>query len=221
MGLFNFRKKKPKKLSECGNLENITKTLVVNDIISVPKDNNHNTFGDPLDKLIDGDLPWGWVSHNRNFTEPIEKEYKYFLNIWVDSINKSPKELYSALKSFVLYMEDVKKICKEKGECFEFWFDEILTGKDYLKKRKQELESLFANLSESQNEYEQKQKLLSNLDTSLLNFLQSYDGILQKDVYKHFDPLIKSEIQSVLYEWDKAGKIKRVKSGNTYKIFTT
>lgn len=221
MGLFNFRKKQPKKLSERDSLENITKTLVENDIISVPKDNNHNTFADPLDKLIDGDLPFGWVYHHRTFTEPIEKEYKYFLNMWVDARNKTPKELYAALKSFILYMEDVEKICKEKGECFEFWFNEILTGKGYLKKRRHELEMLSANLSGSQNEYEQKQKLLSNLDVSLLNFLQPNDGILQKDVYKHFDPLIKSELQSVLYEWDKAGKIKRVKSGNTYKIFTS
>lgn len=215
MGLFNFRKKH----SECDSLENITKTLVVNDIISVPKDNNHNTFGDPLDKLIDGDLPWGWVSHNRNFTEPIEKEYRYFLNIWVDAINKSPKELYAALKSFVLYMEDVKKICKEKGECFEFWFDEILTGKDYLKKRKKELEILSISLSKTQEEYEQKKKLLSDIDTVLWSFLISNTGILQKDLYKHFDSSIKSEIQSLLYEWDKSGKIKREKSGNTYKLF--
>lgn len=220
MGLFNFRNKKPKKLSECDSLENITKTLAANDVISAPKDNNHNSFGDPLDKLIDGDLPWGWFSHNRNFTEPIQKEYSYLLNTWIDARNKAPKELYAALKSFVLYMEDVKKICKEKGECFEFWFDEILTGKDYLKKRRQELEILSVNISEYQNEYEQKQKLLSNLDVTLLNFLQSNDGILQKYVYKNFDPLIKSEIQSFLYEWDKAGKIRREKYGNTYKIFT-
>lgn len=220
MGIFNIFKKNPKaKIA----FEPVAKGAIKEKttVKEYMKTHNVNSFNEPLDKLVDGDLPWGWTAHNKDFTDKISKEYSYFLQAWVDARNKSPKELYSALKSFVLYMEDVEKTCKEKGECFEFWFDEILTGKDYLKKRKQELENLSANLSESQNEYEQKQKLLSNLDVSLLNFLQSNDGILQKDVYKHFDPLIKSEIQSVLYEWDKAGKIKRVKSGNTYKIFTT
>lgn len=220
MGLFNFRKKKSEKLSE-HNLKDIATTLATQNIISVPKDNNHNTFGEPLDKLVNGDLPWGWVSHNRSFTDKISKEYSYFLQAWVDSKSKSPKELYSALKSFVLYMEDVEKICKEKGECFEFWFNEILTGKGYLKQRKQELKQLSSNLEGTQKDFEKKKQLLSGLEVSLLNVLQTNDGILQKDIYNHFDPLIKSEIQSLLYEWDKVGKIKRVKLGNTYKIFIT
>lgn len=213
-----FFKKKSKTLQGCDSLDDMAKFLAENNTISVPKNNNHNTFADPLDKLIDGDLPFGWVYHHRTFTELIEKEYNYFLNLWVDARNKSPKELYSALKSFVLYMEDVEKICKEKGECFEFWFNEILTGKGYLKKRKQELDILSATLSKTQSEYEKKQKLLSNIDTVLFDFLISHNGILQKDLYTHFDSSIKSDIQTLLYEWDKSGKIKREKLGNTYKI---
>lgn len=217
MGLFNFRKKEPKKLSECVSLNETIKTLASNNIISVPKDNN-NAFGDSLDKLIDGGLPWGWLAHNRIFTESIEREYLHLLNAWVDARNKSPQELYCALKSFVLYMEDVEKICKAKGECFVFWFDEILAGKGYLEQRKQELKELSLNVEKLQKEYDQKQRLLSTLDIELLNLLQSNNGILQKDVYKYFDACIKSEIQSLLYEWDKSGKLKREKSGNTYKI---
>ena len=73
-------------------------------------------------------------------------EYTYFLNMWLDSRSKSPKEQYSALKSFVLYLEDAEKLCKSKGECFEWWFYNVLTSTDYISKRKQELNDLIIKI---------------------------------------------------------------------------
>lgn len=73
-------------------------------------------------------------------------------------------------------MEDVKKLCRSKGECFEFWFDEILTGKGYLEKRKKELnyiETHYNNLVELENEK-------SSLSTELLKYIKNHNGILQK-----------------------------------------
>ena len=166
----------------------------------------------------DADLPFGWVAHNKEFIEPIEKEFSYFMNNWIDARNKSPKELYSALKSFVLYMKDVEELCKSKGECYEFWFTECLTRKDYLKNRQQELDQLSKTVQIQQTEYERKQKLLPVLESSLTDFLQTNQDILQKDVYKNFDPCVKPEIQHLLYDWEKSGKIQRTKVGNTYKI---
>lgn len=223
MGILKLFKKeksknKPIGTPKCEDLTDITNILFKKCTISTPKDDNHNTLGEPLDKLIDGDLPWGWVTHKKDFIEPIEKEYSYFLQSWLDARNASPKELYSALKSFVLYMKDVEKLCKSKGECYEFWFTEYLTGKDYLKNRQQELDQLSKTVQIQQAEYERKQKLLSVLESSLTDFLQTNQGILQKDVYKNFDLCVKSEIQDLLYAWEKSGKIQRIKTGNTYKI---
>ena len=100
-----------------------------------------------LDKLTkDGELPWGWIYQHKDFTDKINGEYTHFLNTWLDSGNKSPKEQYQALKSFVLYLKDAEKLCKSKGECYEFWFYEILATKDYIEKRTSELEELSANL---------------------------------------------------------------------------
>lgn len=180
---------------------------------------NFNCNNEPLDKLINNNLPCGWLAHNKDFTDKINTEYSYFLNNWIKSSDKSPVELYSALKSFVLYMDKVNILCKEKGECFEFWFNEILTGNGYLSKRKQELEILSLNISQMQEQYERHEMLITDLENSLLNFLKTNSGILQKDVYKHFDSSIKADIQSMLYELDNSGTIKREKSGNTYKIF--
>lgn len=221
MGIFKLFKKKsktPKDLSKSENLEDITNTLLENNMISVPKDDNHNTFGGSLDKLVDGDLPWGWVAHKKDFIEPIEKEYSYFLQSWLDARNKSPKELYSALKSFVRYMEDVKRLCSSKGKNFECWCNTILIKDEYFNIRKEELEDLSTKWAEMQKEYELKQKLLSTLPDDLMDFLNDNNGILQSDVYKHFRPAVKSEIQSLLYEWGETGKIKKEKSGRSYKI---
>ena len=51
-----------------------------------------------------------------------------------------------------------------------------------------------------------------------MDFLNDNNGILQSDVYKHFNPFAKLEIQSLLYEWGESGKINREKSGRSYKI---
>ena len=87
----------------------------------------------------EGELPWGWHTRNKEFTEKIKGEYTYFLNMWLDSKKKSPEEHIQALKSFIQYLQDVEQLCKSKGECFEFWYYEILSSPDYLEKRKSEL----------------------------------------------------------------------------------
>ena len=96
--------------------------------------------------LENGELPWGWVTRNKEFCDKISGEYSYFLDAWIESRHKSQMEQYSALKSFVVYLEDVEKLCKSKGECFDFWFREILTSKGYMEKRKKELEEITAIL---------------------------------------------------------------------------
>lgn len=97
----------------------------------------------------EGELPFGWHYHNKLFIEKINNEYTYFLNMWLDSKKQEPKKQYEALKSFILYIEDVEKLCKSKGECFEFWFNEILTSPGYLEKRKEELANLTSNFDET------------------------------------------------------------------------
>lgn len=166
MGLFDFIKKNIGKpnLSTKENEEkvNITFTETVNGktrTVTVHSTKDDEVFPTDLEHLTkDGELPWGWSYHNKAFTDKIQSEYSYFLNMWLESRNKSPKEHYQALKSFVKYMEDVEKLCKSKGECFEFWFYEILTGKRYIEKRKQELEELIANFDELQANYNKRTK---------------------------------------------------------------
>ena len=54
-----------------------------------------NTNEKPSDKLVDGDLPWGWVTANKDFTNKIEQEFHYFWQTWIDSkrVNQGKKEM--------------------------------------------------------------------------------------------------------------------------------
>ena len=96
--------------------------------------------------LINGELPFGWTYRNKDFVEQIQNEYKYFMDCWLEAKIET-KEKYGALKSYIMYLEDVEKLCKTKGECFEYWFYEILASPDYIEKRKKELEALQEKLS--------------------------------------------------------------------------
>ena len=196
------KKEKPQKLTP-------TKTLNIS--------TERNSFNEPLDKLdADGELPWGWIAHNKEFTDKIQKEYSHFLHEWVNSRNKSPKELYSSLKSFVQYMEDVEKLCASKGECFEFWFRETFSGKGYLKTRQSELKFLEENLAKLQSDYEHKQNELVNLKSRVIQCLINNNGILQSELRKQFDNSIHNEVYEVISELEKENELDRVKSGRSY-----
>ena len=145
MGFFDFIKNKKEvkpNISICFS-ETIngktSKVTALNNNEKAPTDFEHLTK--------EGELPFGWIYRNKDFVDQINAEYSHFLNMWLDSKHDTPKEQYAALKSFVLYLEDVEKLCKSKGECFEFWFCEILISPGYLAERKKELEELIQALN--------------------------------------------------------------------------
>lgn len=169
-----------------------------------------------LDHLNEnGELPWGWLYKNKAFTDKINNEYSYFLDMWLNTRNMSPKEHYPALKSFVLYLEDSEKICKAQGECFEFWFYELIASKDYIAERKKELDELTANLDSLQEIYE---KTL-NIKSTVIILLKENDGILQSEFKKLFDDVYQTAVSNALYELQKEGKIEKIKSGRSYNLF--
>lgn len=222
MGLFDFLKKiagttdgasvqRPQNKTKIVFTETInekTSTLKTSDNAVLPTDFKHLTK--------EGELPFGWVYRNREFTDKIQSEYSYFLNLWLDNRSKSPKEQYQALKTFVLYLEDVERLCKSKGECFEFWFYEILASKDYIAKRKAELEVLTANLDELQANFGKRNAELSTLDERIIKMLIEHPDVLQSDFVKMFDPLVKNVVSEKLYFMEKNGKLERTKSGRSY-----
>lgn len=186
---------------------------------SMPTKPETNSFGERYDRLTaDGELPFGWIYRNKDFTDKIQNEYLYFCNMLHDSKSKSPKEQYNALRSYAIYIEDVEKLCKSKGECFEFWFQEILTYKGCIERTRNELEELSSNLDELQANYTKRNLLLSDLDNKIIEILSNSSGILQSDFIKLFDPLIQDDIREKLYILEKAGKLEKTKAGRSYVL---
>ncbi len=188
--------------------------------IKIPKENLAPKITEDLEHLTkDGELPWGWHTHTKDFTDKINNEFSYFLNMWLDSRNKSAEEYYSALKSFILYLEDVEKLCKSKGECFEFWFTSK-ASKDYISQRKAELDDLTQNFESYQKKYEfklQKEKKIIEIEDTVILLLKENDGILQSQFWCLFDDEVSKEAaKDIVYRLLKEGKIQRTKSGRSF-----
>lgn len=221
MGFFGRKKKQqePNILSGNGlieyaksNLENPTDENVLKFVQAMAEpdaDQEHLTK--------DGSLPYGWYSLNEEFTSQIKNEYSYFLNCWLDSKGKSPKERYAALKSFVLYMQNTQKLCHSKGECFAYWF-EVIADTEYIQARTDELTELEKNLEQLQKEYETRQRELLGLDEKVMHKLKENDGITQADFLRLFPECIKNDVSGLLYQWSNEGKIERIKSGRSYAL---
>lgn len=163
-------------------------------------------------------FPQGWIYQNKDFIDKISTEYSYFLKNWVDSKQKDVRTQYGALKSFVIYLQDIEKLCKSKGDLFYTWFTEILTTPSYLDMRKEELRIFQSELNQRLVDEKECNEAMDGIDEKLIQIINDSLGILQKDLYALFTPLVKKEIQSTLYQLDKNSLIQREKVGNTYKL---
>ena len=108
----------------------------------------HHRPQDTLNHLTeDGDLPWGWYTANKDFTEQLWTECRYFIDQWLDCRRKSPKEEYAALKSLIIYVDGVRKLCSKKGECYKYWFEEgfFTVNKDMYNKYVERLKYIEGN----------------------------------------------------------------------------
>ena len=237
MSVFNLFKKKKTEKNSTPKKTTLMKSSTQNDVDFVihinakgelvnknDTNSNLNDFGKSWDKLTDeGDLPTGWIYHNREFVNKITEEYKYFHGQWIESAKKSPKDKYAPLKSYVLYLKDIEKLCKSKDECFEFWFNEILTYPGCVEEMTETLNNLTANMDELQAEYEKKQReqdehrrKVIEMKPIVIEMLQANDGILQSEFWKLFDDESRGAVSDILYNLFKEGKVEKTKSGRSY-----
>lgn len=179
---------------------------------------------DDLEHLTpDGDLPWGWHTANKEFTEKIQSEYSYFLESWLASAKAGIVKEYAALKSLVTYMEDVKRLCDSKGECFAKWASDVIADQTALENKKKRLQQIEENidalLAAEKRKSHIEANILPTLRADLLAAIKIEPGILQSEVYALFDSDLKEYIQQELYSMEKDGVIERQKSGRSYALF--
>lgn len=163
------------------------------------------------------DLPSGWLYANRKFTEMSMEQYHYFESAFfkVGKENGGVRAKHAALKSLVIYMEDLKKVCESKGEWFVRWYSLFIADSDILTSRQEQLK----HMEENMDELIQKEKLAKQMKVDLLNIIKEEPGIVQSDLYKRFDAQLKGDVSSELYRLSASGVITREKSGRSYKLY--
>ena len=95
----------------------------------------------PLNKLIDGELPWGWITKHEAFTKPIMDKQKEYIAAWVNAPLGS-FEKKEALSKYLDFLRSTKAVCEAKGECFSKWFTDIVADEKYFNRLEQELFTL-------------------------------------------------------------------------------
>ena len=100
-----------------------------------------NYAGERMDRLDkDGNLPFGWVTHNQKYVDMIENDMQPFRQAIRDA--KTDIEKWGALKSFLLYLQDGKKHYIEYGECVGKYFEEHICGSCEAEQRKKAFKEL-------------------------------------------------------------------------------
>lgn len=92
----------------------------------------------------------------------------------------------------------------------------------FIEKIKQRYVDLTLNYEERKHEFELHKKrkdFLVNAEPEVLNVIKSTPGILQKDVWKHFDPDLKPTIGTAVSHLCKKNQITRIKHGNSYELY--
>ncbi len=170
----------------------------------------------------DGELPWGWITHRKDFIESVEKPFYKLMNDRAESQRKSPQEQIKALEALLQYINKTVAECKAKGECYEFYFQNYTLANGLQERFEKELEEIKANYDKLAADYNLKanfeKDVLPTLKKELLQIIKDNPDIMQKDLYKRFQKEAKPYISDILYHLDKDRIIAREKSGNSYKL---
>ena len=240
MGLFDFLKKKHPQPQEAEVIEDTFNPLDINSVIQYIKRRkpgisdkealaifNKVTKIDPktLKHLTkDGDLPWGWFTANKDFTEQLWSECRPFLDTLAECRRKSPKEEHEALKSLIKHVDSVRKLCSKKGECYKYWFEEgfFTVNMDMYNKYVERLEYIEDNFQELTEQYEKRihleQVVIPQMRRDLTRIIKENPGILQTEAYAHFSQDLKVVTADVLRDMAREGLIIREKVGRTYSL---
>lgn len=130
------------------------------------------------------------------------------------------------LSSIIESFYDLKSKCVSLGANYENYFYRMWehchnsqnADFSYIEKFEERLDFLQQEKNVLLAEEQLKDKEMVDLDQKIIEVIKSKKEILQTDLYKCFDPVVQSEISSILYFMAKDGKIHRTKSGKTYLI---
>lgn len=149
---------------------------------------------------------------------------------------KSIDEEIASLRAFIAFYYQYKNECISKGASYFKYFSDMHMhchnsrnpDFDFVTPREERLEYILQNYEvlikeeqEKSAKEAKKQELLKATDLvqSIKEIITTNPGILQSELYKKYDPVLKDSISELLYFAAKDGRIRREKSGRTYQLF--
>ena len=240
MKLFGFLKKKPVRQFQEVELPDDFNPLNINHVLWYIKSSIPGTSDEEAMEIFkdlmkddkdqehlrpDGELPKGWWHNHRDFTEQVDKDYGYYLDDWIAHRYKSPSEQIDSLQSLIYYIQHIRKVCKEKGECYDYWLNHKFCSfdDDMYNQWVDELTYLKEHYDELDAEYRKKihieEVIIPQLQKELPKVIKATPGILQTEVYKLYPSDYKDHVSYELYKMARDGIITREKSGRTYSLF--
>lgn len=194
-------------------------------VITAPKDNSHNCFGDYIEDLKDCKLPFGWVYAKRDFLEPRESRISELTNKCCEK--QSTDNEIQSLKDFIKFYYKYKQECIDLGGCYCKYFSDMYMhcsnskNKDFeqVLPKEERLLYLIDNYNQLIKEEKEINASLEDLDNKILTLIKNNNGILQTEIYKKFSPLVKGEISTKLYYLEKGNIIRKEKIGNKNKLY--
>ncbi len=91
------------------------------------------------ERLVGGELPWGFYKRNIEFCAPLVDEFEYYYKRWVDTRSEHSDVSLAVLCRFVNFLEKSRELCRRRGMCYECWFCSITQGEGFIEARKNEL----------------------------------------------------------------------------------
>ena len=86
-----------------------------------PKEPKTNSINQPLDHLIDGELPFGWIKYHQEYFKTKDDG---MVELASKALHiKDKNERIIALQKLIDYFYSYKAECDAKGECFAKFFD--------------------------------------------------------------------------------------------------
>lgn len=174
---------------------------------------------------------------NRYFLTLQSLESDVYFNVnkisQIYSIEQRIKQCNKAIAAY----EKLKTFCLSKGKGgqlhFEDTWEHCHSSKNpdfrFMERVELELAYLTENYQEAQNKLQKEmikkenRKLVKEFKQHahkyLIDIINSNNGILQTELYNYFDEIYKSVIKNTLKKLEVENKIKRVKKGNSYRLF--
>ena len=231
MGLFDKIKKKKQQALVEKSMADFNKAEDINEMSKAIKPlfeagilNESNMFAKDLEHLTpEGNLPFGW-HHSAPEIEEMDEKLGSLIDVYANLQNNggSVDAKIEIIGSIITYLDEYRTYCYGKNECYIKYFSDQYEHCHNTRNPdftfKSQYEGFLQELLDNYDALKLRETLIKTLPDDLMNFLKSNYGILQKDVYKAFDKVVKNDIQNLLYQWSKEGCIKREKEGSTYKI---